>query len=106
MTGISLPIFPIYLVSAERGIFMRIQMDFEAGCLEFILKHNLSEKIRPYISLGEVLLCMANHPEMLDTEGPEYLWTGGREVGVVLQMNRKGDYIHVRVYDIVITRDD
>ena len=100
MTGISLPIFPIYLVSAERGIFMRIQMDFEAGCLEFILKHNLSEKIRPYISLGEVLLWMSEHPEILDSSEPEYLCTGSRDVGVVRQMNREGDCYQVVVYNV------
>ena len=42
---------------------MYIQMNFDAACLEYILKNNLLEKIRPYLSLGEVLEWMAEHPD-------------------------------------------
>ena len=43
---------------------------------------------------------MSEHPEILDSAEPEYLCTGGRDVGVVLQMNRKGDCYQVVVYNV------
>lgn len=70
-------------------------------CIKYILEHNFSEKIMPYISLGEVLLCMTVHPEVLEKEKPHHLWTGGREVGVVLEMKKEEDTYHVTVYDII-----
>lgn len=65
-----------------------------------MVKSNLSEKISPYISLGEVLLWMAEHPEVLKIEDSGYLWTGGRDVGVVLEMTHKDDTYYVTVYDV------
>ena len=91
----------LIVVSMERGIFMKIQMEFDEHCIKYILEHNLSEKIMPYISLGEVLLWMTEHPDVLEKVEPHYLWTGGREVGVVLEMKKEDDTYHVTVYDVI-----
>ncbi len=79
---------------------MKIQMNFDQNLIKFILKHNLSEKISPCISLGEVLLWMAEHPDVLTNEGPQCLWTSNGDVGVVLEMTHKDDTYYVTVYDV------
>ena len=81
---------------------MNIQMNFDEQCLKFILRNNLSEKIRPYLSLGEVLQWIANHPEVLDNHNGGALWTGSREVGIVLELDRQGDTYCITVANIVI----
>lgn len=81
---------------------MNIQMNFDADCLEFILKNNLMEKIRPCLSLGEVLEWMANHPEVLACEKDAHLYTGTEGVGIVLRMRHEEDSFIVTVYDVSI----
>ncbi len=81
---------------------MNIQMNFDAECLEYILKNDLLEKIRPYLSLSEVLEWMANYPEVLECEKDAHLYTGTEGVGIVLRMNRKEDAFIVTVYDVSI----
>ncbi|WP_026759963.1 hypothetical protein [Selenomonas ruminantium] len=81
---------------------MKIQMNFDADCLEYILKNDLLEKIRPYLSLSEVLEWMANYPEVLECEKDAHLYTGTEGVGIVLRMNRKEDAFIVTVYDVSI----
>lgn len=88
------------------GFFMNIQMNFDEQCLKFILRNNLSEKIRPYLSLGEVLQWIANHPEVLDNHNGGALWTGSREVGIVLELDRQGDTYCITVANIVIDNTD
>ena len=89
-------------VFVERGIFMNIQMNFDAACLEFILKNNLLEKIRPYLSLGEVLEWMADYPEVLECKKDAYLYTGNEGVSIVLRLHREEDTFTVTVYDVSI----
>ena len=84
---------------------MKIQMNFDERCIEYVLKHNLSEKIMPYISLGEVLLWMSEHPEVLEKRGSAHLYTGDRNVGVVLEMTHQDDTYYVTVYDVFIDVD-
>ena len=93
---------PAQVFFVERGIFMNIQMNFDADCLEYILKNNLLEKIRPYLSLGEVLEWMADHPEVLACKKDEHLYTGAEGVGVVLRLHREKDTFTVTVYDVSI----
>ena len=81
-------------------IFMNIQMNFDADCLEFILKNNLLEKIRPYLSLGEVLEWMADYPEVLECKKDAYLYTGNEGVSIVLRLHREEDTFTVTVYDV------
>ena len=81
---------------------MNIQMNFDADCLEFILKNNLLEKIRPYLSLSEVLEWIADYPEVLDCKEEAHLFTGTEGVGIVLKMHREEDTILVTVYDVSI----
>lgn len=89
-------------VFVERGIFMYIQMNFDAACLEFILKNNLLEKIRPYLSLGEVLEWMADHPEVLACKKDATLYTGTEGVSIVLRLHREEYTFTVTVYDVSI----
>ena len=89
-------------VFVERGIFMYIQMNFDAACLEFILKNNLLEKIRPYLSLSEVLEWMADYPEVLACKEDAHLYTGTEGVGIVLRLHREEDTFMVTVYDVSI----
>ena len=89
-------------VFVERGIFMYIQMNFDAACLDFILKNNLLEKIRPYLSLGKVLEWMAEHPDVLACKKDAHLYTGTEGVGVVLRLHREEDTFTVTVYDVSI----
>ena len=89
-------------VFVERGIFMNIQMNFDADCLEFILKNNLLEKIRPYLSLGEVLEWMADYPDVLACKEDAHLYTGTEGVGIVLRLHREEDTFTVTVYDVSI----
>ena len=81
-------------------IFMNIQMNFDAACLEYILKNNLLEKIRPYLSLGEVLEWMADYPEVLECKKDAYLYTGNEGVSIVLRLHREEDTFTVTVYDV------
>ena len=81
---------------------MNIQMNFDADCLEFILKNNLLEKIRPCLSLSEVLEWLADYPDVLDCKEEAHLFTGTEEVGIVLKMHREEDTILVTVYDVSI----
>ena len=81
---------------------MNIQMNFDADCLGFILKNNLMEKIRPYLSLGEILEWMANHPEVLECKKDAHLYTGTEGLGIVLRMHREEDAFLVTVYDVSI----
>ena len=69
---------------------MTIQMIFESDEIEFILKHNLSENIRPTIGAGEALLWLAEYPEEIKKEDPTYLWNTGNNVGVNLKLNYNG----------------
>ena len=89
-------------VFVERGIFMNIQMNFDADCLEFILKNNLLEKIRPYLSLSEVLEWMANYPEVLACKKDSTLYTGTEGVSIVFRLHREEDTFTVSVYDVSI----
>ena len=70
---------------------MNIQMNFDADCLEYILKNNLLEKIRPYLSLSEVLEWMANYPEVLECKKDATLYTGTEGVSIVLRLYREED---------------
>ena len=79
---------------------MNIQMNFDSDCLEYILKNNLLEKIRPYLSLSEVLEWMANHPEVLECKNYAHLYTGTKDLGIVLRMHREEDAFVVTVYDV------
>ena len=81
---------------------MNIQMNFDADCLEFILKNNLLEKIRPCLSLSEVLEWLADYPDVLDCKEEAHLFTGTEGVGIVLKMHREEDTILVTVYDVSI----
>ena len=91
------------LVFVWKGVFfMNIQMNFDAACLEYILKNNLLEKIRPYLSLGEVLEWMADHPEVLACKKDAHLYTGAEGVGVVLRLHREEDTFTVTVHDVSI----
>ena len=71
-------------------------------CLEFILKNNLLEKIRPYLSLGEVLEWMANYPEVLACKKDATLYTGTEGIGIVVRLHREEDTFTVTVYDVSI----
>ena len=81
---------------------MNIQMNFDADCLTFILKNNLLEKIRPYLSLSEVLEWIADYPEVLDCKEEAHLFTGTEGAGIVLGIHREEDTILVTVYDVSI----
>jgi hypothetical protein len=81
---------------------MNIQMNFNADCLEFVLNNNLMEKIRPYLSLSEVLEWMADYPDVLACKKDVYLYTGTEGLGVVLKMHREEDAFMVTVYDVSI----
>ena len=81
---------------------MNIQMNFDADCLEFVLNNNLMEKIRPYLSLSEVLEWMADYPDVLACKKDVYLYTGAEGLGVVLKMHREEDAFMVTVYDVSI----
>ena len=83
-------------------IFMNIQMNFDADCLEFVLKNNLLEKIRSCLSLSEVLEWMADYPEVLACKEDAHLYTGTEGVGIVLRMHREEDAFIVTVYDVSI----
>ena len=86
-----------------KGVFfMNIQMNFDAACLEFILKNNLLEKIRPYLSLSEVLEWMADYPEVLECKEDAHLYTGNEGVSIVLRLHREEDTFTVTVYDVSI----
>ncbi len=82
---------------------MKVQINVDPYWIKYILKHNLSEKVSPYISLGEVLMWLAEHPESL--EEPVCLWTGDKDVGIALEMNmnHEDDTYYVSVYDVVST---
>ena len=81
---------------------MNIQMNFDAECLDFVLKNNLLEKIRPYLSLSEVLEWMADYPDVLACKKDAYLYTGTKGIGVVLKLHREEDAFMVTVYDVSI----
>ncbi|SHK58366.1 hypothetical protein SAMN05216582_10875 [Selenomonas ruminantium] len=81
---------------------MNIQMNFDAACLKFILKNDLLEKIRPYLSLSEVLEWMANYPEILERKKDAHLYTGTEGLGIVLRLHREEDVFTVTVYDVSI----
>ena len=77
---------------------MNIQMNFDADCLEFVLKNNLLEKIRSCLSLSEVLEWMADYPEVLACKEDAHLYTGTEGVGIVFRMHREKDAFIVTVY--------
>ena len=79
---------------------MNIQMNFDADCLEFILKNNLLEKIGSCLSLSEVLEWMADHPEVLACKKDAHLYTGTEGVDIVLRIHREEDAFIVMVYDV------
>ena len=79
---------------------MKIEINIDSYWTDYIMKHNLAEKIMPYIGLGEVLQWMAEHPEILKKERST-LYTGDKEIGIVLEMIHKDDSYCVTVYDIV-----
>ena len=100
--GGSLPVCQPECFCGKGYIFMNIQMNFDADCLEFILKNNLLEKIRPYLSLSEVLEWMADYPEVLACKKDAYLYTGNEGVSIVLRLHREEDTFTVTVYDVSI----
>ena len=60
------------------------------------------EKIRPYLSLGEVLEWMADYPEVLECKKDAHLSTGNERVSIVLRLHREEDTFTVTVYDVSI----
>ena len=98
----SLPIYQSKCFCGKGYIFMNIQMNFDADCLEFVLKNNLLEKIRSCLSLSEVLEWMADYPEVLACKEDAHLYTGTEGVGIVLRLHREEDTFMVTVYDVSI----
>ena len=93
---------PVEVFCGKGYIFMNIQMNFDADCLEFVLKNNLLEKIRSCLSLSEVLEWMADYPEVLACKDDAHLYTGTEGVGIVLRLHREEDTFMVTVYDVSI----